>query len=176
MRQISRGSRSWLALSVLVLMLLSWTHSIAALETVHTEHYDSDPEVEPVDFLMLAVTDDYGAAYTMALEVATRLDLRLDLRELIYDVTHGLTWSPEQCDEETWEYPCYIARGRFDDGVYVSVEPADVYDYGMSGQYVVIAASGDQHEEGFRTALNHAQRLYPEATVHTVPVFMGCVH
>ena len=46
------------------------------------------------------------------------------------------------CEENGWDYPCYVARGRYDDGAYLSVEPSAAYDGLKAGYFVVIAASG----------------------------------
>ena len=32
----------------------------------------------------------------------------------------GLSFSSKQCEENGWDYPCYISRGRYDDGEFVT--------------------------------------------------------
>lgn len=135
---------------------------------------DSSVERETVEkpFLVLVTTPRYEDALALARRASARLKLPLDLRELS-PVEHGLTWSRRECDDNGWDYPCYVARGRYDDGAYVSIEHGSWFSGGAVDEYVVIAASG---EEGVRATLATARQHFPRTFVHEWTVYLGCMH
>jgi hypothetical protein len=73
-------------------------------------------------------------------------------------------------------HPCYWPRGRFDDGVYVSIEYSTGYKGFKDGLYIVILANGGAEDDNVKAALRHARNIYPDAHVKTTPVYLGCVH
>jgi hypothetical protein len=79
------------------------------------------------DFVIVTSTPDYRAAVRAARDAARQLDVRLDLRKLSPHAKGGLTFPRTDCEESAFEYPCYVARGRDDDGAYVSVEYSTAY-------------------------------------------------
>ena len=130
-----------------------------------------------VGFVIAKSTKSYEEASDFAKLAASRLALRLDLRGLMFDPKHGLTWPKEECDKDPlYPYPCYIARGRFDPGVYVSVEESDAYQGFEPGYFVVIAASGSPGSEELTSALETVRRAHPDAYLKVAPVYHGCMH
>ena len=107
---------------------------------------------------------------------ANQLAIRLDLRDLSPDGTTGLTFSQDACTNEFGEFPCYVARGRWDDGVYVSVEHSSSYVGFEEGMYMVVLASGAPRDRVIGAALRRAKGQYPVAVVKTAPVYLGCIH
>jgi hypothetical protein len=135
-----------------------------------------DPELVPKSFVILKATRSYGEARALAAEAASSLAIRMDLRQLTPDGTLGLTFPEDACESEFGEFPCYVPRGRWDDGVYISVEHSSSYHGLDEGLYLVVLASGAPHDRAVRAALRRAKPAYPDAHIRTVPVFIGCIH
>jgi hypothetical protein len=135
-----------------------------------------DPDVVPKAFVILKATPSYDDARAAAAAAAETLAIRMDLRGLIPDGTIGLTLPEADCADEFGEFPCYVPRGRWDDGVYLSVEHSSSFAGFDENQYLVVLASGAPHDHGVRAALRRAKSAYPTAYVKTVPVYLGCLH
>jgi hypothetical protein len=123
--------------------------------------------------LVLLSTKNYAAAKKTALQAAQKLSYKLDLRGLVPNKITGLSYSEKECENEGG-YPCYIARGRYDDGAFISIEYSDAIDGFTKGYYVVIAAAGS--EDITRPALIKARKIYKDAYVKTSNVYVGCMH
>jgi hypothetical protein len=139
---------------------------------------NDEPESDawiPVGFLIIRSTSDYVEAQSIADQASKNLGLRLDLRGLVYDSQYGLTLPREDCEPE-YSFPCYFARGRFDAGVYLSVERSDAYASFRPGLFIVIAASGEPASKEFTSSLTSVRGEYPDAYVKEVKVYHGCVH
>jgi hypothetical protein len=149
--------------------------ALASLIAV-TSPADRDPDVVRKSFVILKATPSYAEARTVAASAAERLAIKLDLRELLPDREVGLTFSEEACRNEFGEFPCYVPRGRWDDGVYISVEHSSSYQGLEEGQYIVVLASGAPRDRSIGAALRRARGLYPDVTVKTAPVYLGCIH
>ena len=135
-----------------------------------------DPWV-PVGFLIIRSTSDYTEARRIAERAATEIGIPLDLRGLVHDAAHGLTWPREECEKEPlFPFPCYLARGRFDPGVYLSVERSDAYTSFQPGFFIVIAASGEPGAPELTSSLAKAKTVYPDAYVKQEKVYHGCMH
>ncbi len=135
-----------------------------------------DPWV-PVDFVILRSTADYSEARRVAAESAIQLRIPLDLRGLVHDEEHGLTWSKEVCAKDPlYPYPCYVARGRFDDGVYLSIERSDAYSDFAPGFFIVIAASGAPGSPELMKTVVAARSFYADAYTKQASVYVGCMH
>ncbi len=135
-----------------------------------------DPWVEK-GFVIIRSTTDYDEAVRIA-EIGSRaLEVPVDLRDLIHDPEHGLTWPREQCAKDPlYPYPCYVARGRFDSGVYLSVERSDAYETFRPGYFVVIPATGDPGSPELAEALKLARSSFHDAYLKTERVYHGCMH
>jgi hypothetical protein len=149
--------------------------ALAALIAV-TSTADRDPDTVRKSFVILKATPSYAEARAVAASAAERLAIRLDLRELVPDREVGLTFSEEACKNEFGEFPCYVPRGRWDDGVYISVEHSSSYEGLEEGRYIVVLASGAPRDRSIGAALRRARELYPDVTVKTAPVYLGCIH
>ncbi len=160
---------AWLAVALVVSLVVSAPRALA-----------DDPEFDPwvpVGFLIIRSTPDYAEARQIAERAARDLDIRLDLRGLIHDPAHGLTWPPEECAKDPlYPFPCYVARGRFDPGVYLSVESSDAYRSFKPGFFVVVAASGEPGSSELNASLADVKPLYPDAYVKQDEVYHGCMH
>jgi hypothetical protein len=150
--------------------------AIAALVALTSSAPDRDPDVVRKSFVILKATPTYAEARAVAAAAAERLAIRLDLRDLIPDSTVGLTFSQDACNNEFGEFPCYVPRGRWDDGVYLSVEHSSSYEGFEEGLYIVVLASGSPRDRAIGAAVRRAKGQYPDVLVKTAPVYLGCIH
>jgi hypothetical protein len=104
------------------------------------------------------------------------LGLKLDLRRARSDGHGGLTFSPADCKANDWGHPCYVARGRDDDGAYVSIDDARRFFEGEEQGYLVILGSGPKNDPSTRALEEKARTLFPSAEVRTDDVWQGCIH
>lgn len=156
-------------LTLLVSLLISVQPTPAATETPTPE---PDPYVEKA-FLLVAATPDWDIARSTASQAAQGLALEIKVEvEPLPD--GGLTFTKETCESSEFEYPCYVPRGRFDDGEYVSVEYSTQYKGFTPGLYIVVIASGEM--EKVQQQLAAAKEMYPDAYIKKAPVYMGCLH
>ena len=150
--------------------------AFAAFVAVTASAPDRDPDVVRKSFVIIKATPSYAEARAAAVAAAERLAIRLDLRELVPDVSMGLTFSQDACASEFGEFPCYVPRGRWDDGVYLSVEHSSAYEGFEEGLYVVVLASGSPRDRTIGAAVRRAKGQYPDVSVKTAPVYLGCIH
>jgi hypothetical protein len=150
--------------------------ALVALVAVTSSASERDPDVVRKSFVILKSTPSYADARAVAAAAAERLAIRLDLRDLEPNADAGLTFSKESCDNEFGEYPCYVPRGRFDDGVYISIEHSSSYEGFEEGLYVVMLASGSPRNRTIDAAVRRAKSQFPDVFVKTAPVYLGCVH
>jgi hypothetical protein len=129
-----------------------------------------------VEFVIVKSTPSYAEAHRTALDASKRLGLKLDLRDLSPTENGGLSFPKASCEADGWTSPCYVARGRHDAGVYVSVEYSNAYSDFKPGLYLVIVASGRRGEPPTRKALERARSVYPDAYAKIAGVYMGCMH
>ncbi len=124
-------------------------------------------------FVIVQSTTDYATAKATAVYAAKEMGFRLDLRGLEPNKQSGLTFSEGDCENEGG-YPCYIARGRYDNGYYVSIGWSDAYEGFAKGYYVVIVASGDK--KSTKNAIIKAKKIYGTAYRRVADVYVGCMH
>ena len=129
-----------------------------------------------VEFVIVKSTPSYAEAHRTALDASRRLGLKLDLRDLSPSENGGLSFPKASCEADGWTAPCYVARGRYDAGVYVSIEYSNAYSEFKPGLYLVIVASGRRGEAPTRKALEKAKSVYPDAYAKVAGVYMGCMH
>jgi hypothetical protein len=127
------------------------------------------------DFVIVKSTSKYEEARKTASEAARRLQVPLNLRGLS-PYSHGLTFSKKDCEESAFDYPCYVARGRGDDGFYVSIEYSSVYEGFKPGLYVVIVASDAKGGLVSKQAARSAKKVFSDAYIRKTGVYMGCMH
>jgi hypothetical protein len=128
------------------------------------------------DFLILISTKSYPVALAKAKQVAASEKISLKLRGLSANKESGLSYSKKECEKEDLDYPSYYARGRWDDGVYVSIEYSDAYSEFAKGYYIVIAASGAREEDEIKAAYRKIKQMYKDAYFKSSKVYMGCMH
>lgn len=128
-------------------------------------------------FVVVRSTPDYVEALRVARSASTQLGLGLDLRGLVYEPDQGLTLPEEECEKDSLApYPCYVARGRYDAGVYLSVERTDAYESFRPGFFVVVAASGQPGSNELASTLEAVHSSYPDAYLKVAKVYHGCMH
>jgi hypothetical protein len=128
------------------------------------------------DFLILMSTKSYAAALAKAKQVSASQRIPLQLRGLSANKISGLSYSKQECDKEELDYPSYYARGRWDDGLYVSIEYSDAYTEFVKGYYIVVAASGSKEENEIKSAYNKIKQANKDAYFKSSKVYMGCMH
>jgi hypothetical protein len=127
-------------------------------------------------FVIVQSTTKYPEALKTAKAAAQQLKLKLDLRGLKPHKETGLTWSSKTCNTDWFGYPCYVARGRYDDGAYVSIEYSSAYSGFKEGYYIVIVAGGDAGNSLVKSSLTKAQKIYRDAYAKLSRVYVGCMH
>lgn len=127
------------------------------------------------EFLIAGSLTDYASALQQAKKVASGTGMKLDLRGLRPVPKVGLSFHDTVCANEWGEAPCYVARGRYDNGAYISIEYSDAYDGFRPGYYIVVAHSG---EAGTTPAavLSKVRRIVPSAYIKRSKVYMCCMH
>lgn len=124
-------------------------------------------------FVIIKSTKNYTEAKTIAEKAAKLLKLTVNYRELKSNKKSGLTFSDSVCENEGG-YPCYIARGRYDDGNYTSIEWSNAYEKFSKGFYIVIVYGGNKSEAIIE--LKKAKKIFPGAYSKQANVYVGCMH
>lgn len=154
----------------------SFLFSIALINSTYCQNADDSEMYVKKDFLIIASTKNYNVALATAKKVSADQDIQLDLRGLSENKQTGLTLSKEDCENEGWEYPAYVARGRWDDGIYISIEYSDAFIGFRQGYYVVIAASGNRNENNYKNIFRKIKQSYKTAYSKSSKVSIGCMH
>ncbi|MDH5632143.1 MAG: hypothetical protein OEZ10_04030 [Gammaproteobacteria bacterium] len=127
--------------------------------------------------VILQSTKNYNEALRTAKLASKTLKLKLDLRGLDHNDATGLTFSKEVCDGEGgFGYPCYIARGRYDDGDYVSIEHSSAYSEFSNGFFIVVASSHPKGSNEVTSVLELTRKHFKDSYAKTSMVYMGCMH
>lgn len=152
------------------------------LSVAFAEPTTADVVPEPyttVSFVIAASEPSYAQAVMKAATLAEKSGLIYSSNGLNFDPKHkndngGLTYSKQSCDDNGWDYPCYVSRGRWDDGVYITVEYSSAIQGFTPGLYVVIAASGSK--ENIAPTLQTVKQSIPDAYMKTSSVYVGCMN
>jgi hypothetical protein len=128
------------------------------------------------EFLIIYSGNDYASCHKKAVEASTKLKVKLNLRQLNANKAIGLSLSEMNCESEHGFFPCYVARGKNDDGAYVSIEYSDAYIDFEKGNYLVILSSYPAGHAGNRLLFERAQKIYKEAVLKSSKVYTGCIH
>ena len=134
------------------------------------------PEMVEKDFVVLPAIASYAEARRVAGVAARRLGPKVDLRRARPDGKGGLTFSRADCEANAWAHPCYVTRGRDDDGAYVSLDEARRFFEAEEEGYLVILASGPKDDPLARSVAEKARALFPLAELRTDNVWQGCIH
>lgn len=156
--------------------------SIVFSAGVSAEELDAASRIEKYsmekEFVILKSTRDYKDVLRTAETASRLLEIKLDLRGLTENKESGLTLDKKICEEEgdgsSW--PCYYARGRYDDGTYLSIEYSSAFQGFRKGYYIVVAASYPKVDKEISSVLKQAKTHYPDAYSKTTKVYMGCMH
>ena len=138
-----------------------------------------DDATVPKAFVVLATADSYAHALRSARRASQELGLRIDLRGLrFHKAGNTLTFGRATCDNDAafGSYPCYLPRGRWDDGAYLSIELADHYSASARARFVIVAASGDASDPVLKAMLRKARATFPAVRLEAMPIYMGCIH
>ena len=160
----------WILFGATILIHLACLQSLRAEETEAL----ASQEVQK-SFLIVKSTPSYREALKVARSASRKLGYTLNLRSLSKGPESALTFSKEECARNNWDYPCYTPRGRYDDGIFVSIETSSpsYYPGFEPGYFIVIAAGGD---EASKSALPVVKQHYPDAYIKSTRVWMGCAH
>jgi hypothetical protein len=155
----------------ILLIMLFLSGAIFADSAIDDEAYPIPKEKK--EFLIVKATKNYKEAKKYAKNISKKLEIKLDLRGLIFHESNFLTEPKEVCEEHWGKegFPCYIARGREDD-VYVSVEHTNQYDEFSNGYYIVVVATGEKLD----TRLKKVKKVVKDAYVKRAIIYMGCLH
>lgn len=166
--------------SILLLMslLMTLTHLQATSNQTILKAVSQDKEATPwikKSFAIVSSTKDYRIAAKIAQEAHKKLKLKLQLRDLTPNSDTGLSFPKEVCKSSGgWGFPCYVARGRYDDGDYVSIEYSNAFTGFSPDYYIVIISSGPA--KYVAKIVKRAKRYYPDAYVKTTDTYLGCMH
>ena len=131
-------------------------------------------------FVIAASEKSFSQAMQKAAKLSEQTGLLLDMRGVIFDPQHtkthggGLTLPASDCEGNNWGYPCYVARGAWDSGDYISVEHTSAISGFTPGLYVVIASTGSK--EAIQPTLKKVRQFIPDAYPKTTEVYVGCMH
>jgi hypothetical protein len=126
--------------------------------------------------VILLSSRDYRQAESFARRVATRAQVKLDLRDLQPNKSIGLTFPKQHCEDGGFDYPCYIARGRYDDGEYISVEHSSAFAGFRPGYYIVVGASYENGKPEVKRSLTKFKQYASDAYAKLSKVYVGCIH
>jgi hypothetical protein len=135
-------------------------------------------------FLLIQSSSDYKSALQTAQNAAKGLNIKLDLRGLIPDKNPhiGLSLPADTCIKYSeqeggdGDSSCYMARGRWDDGVYISIEYSNAYDGFSKGYYIVIVGSSSEKDPALMATLEKVKTKYSDAYIKASKVYMCCMH
>ena len=127
-------------------------------------------------FLIISSTESLDSAYQIAKEAAKKTSIFFKDKKIITNETIGATFPADTCVANGFEFPCYVARGRYDDGTYLSIEYSDAINGFRKGLFIVVAASGNKNQSSVKSALKLVKPYYPSSYVKVSKVYMGCIH
>lgn len=133
---------------------------------------DYENPMETKSFLIIISTKNYKRALTKAQLACNDLGLHLDLNNTYRDKENGGLTSSKVCG--CGEQHGYVARGRSDDGNYISIEYSDAFEGFTPGYYIVVVSSGYREDVG--KLLPEVKEAYKDAYIKDSEVYVGCMH
>ena len=157
-------------------MLLALTLSTVLAEPISDDAMSA--QYQDVAFVIAASEKSYSQAVLKAASLSEKSGIVYNTNGVNFDPKHkddngGLTYPKHQCESNNWGYPCYVSRGRWDDGLYITVEYSSAIQGFTPGLYVVIAASGQK--DTLVPSLNTVKHFVPDAYMKTASVYIGCM-
>ena len=159
--------------------MISWTFFQAFASPTDPEPNSVIDQYEDVTFVIAASEKSYSQAALKAASLSEQSGILFKSNGINFDPTYkddngGLTYSKQECEGNGWDYPCYVSRGRWDEGNYITIEYSSAIQGFTPNLYVVIAASGDK--ETINPTLKTVQKFVPDAYLKTSSVYIGCMH
>ncbi|OQY03473.1 MAG: hypothetical protein B6I20_04970 [Bacteroidetes bacterium 4572_117] len=133
-------------------------------------------QTEKIGFLIIHASKNYELAKRVATEAHKHLGYKIDFRGLEYNKTLGLSISKKECEENGFEYPAYVQRGRGKDGNFISVEYTTNYEGFTPGLYIVVVASYSKGKNEISETLKFVKKHYETAYFKYIDVYVGCIH
>ena len=135
-------------------------------------------QYQDVTFVIAASEKTYSQAVHKAASLSEKSGILYNTNGVNFDPQHkddngGLTYPKHQCESNNWGYPCYVSRGRWDEGMYITVEYSSAIQGFTPGLYVVIAASGKK--DTLVPSFNTVKHFVPDAYMKTASVYVGCM-
>lgn len=127
-------------------------------------------------FVIIASKKNYDEAEKIAIEASSKLKTKMDLRGLSPNDKTGLTFSKVECENQWDRYPCYWARGRWDDGEYISIEYSNQYKGFQKGYYIVVFANSSKSSSWIKKSLKKVNEIYKDAYIKNTKVWLGCIN
>jgi len=155
---------TWMRLGFMI--VLAWVFAQGDIEN------DITSQSIEKDFLIVKTTTSYNEARKFVESFSQRSAISINLRALTYQDGIGLTPTKEECRQSGFSYPCYVPRGRYDDGNYLSIESSSNYAGFTKGYFIVVASTG-KVDNTFFLKIKH---LIPDAYIKKSWVYMGCIH
>lgn len=138
--------------------------------------------MEKKDFLIIHSGKDYKSALKVAQKASKSLNIKLDLRELspVSDTSIGLSFPYYTCksiyeDLTPTDTCCYIARGRADDGDYISIEYSSAYSSFARGYYIVVVSSGLKTSTSMKSLLTKVKTKFKDAYIKSSVIYVCCM-
>jgi hypothetical protein len=125
-------------------------------------------------YLIILSTKNYAEAKKIAVAASIKLKIKLDLRGLKPNSKSGLTFNPNECKENGWDFPAYTSRARSLTGEYISIEYSNALKGFEKGYFVVTTASGKLDK--VNATLAKVKKVFPTAYAKQTDVYMGCMH
>jgi hypothetical protein len=147
-----------------------------------TKAQEKNDCMEKKDFLIIHSSKDYKSALLVAQKASKSLNINLDLRELspVSDTAIGLSFPYLSCksiyeDIIPPDTNCYIARGRSDDGDYISIEYSSAYSSFARGYYIVVVSSGLKASNSMKSLLAKVKTKFKDAYIKSSWIYVCCM-
>jgi hypothetical protein len=130
-------------------------------------------QTQRVGFIVIYSTDNFEKAEKIASQASNSLNTEFD-NSNFYDEEEGLTDTIVcGCGNEHG----YIARGRYDEGDYLSIELSSwFFEKTEEDAYLVIAASYPLADKNCATKMKEIQKIFPNSYYFEKDVYIGCMH
>lgn len=140
--------------------------------TIYTISFGQYEATEQVGLIIIQTTDDYNEALKTAIKAEQSLNSEIQFKGTYFE--EGMLKNDIECG--CGEAHGYLRRGRFDHGMYISIEMAYDYTGGNEGEFHVIVGSHQMGNEELLKYLNEVKESFPKAYIHEERVYVGCMH
>jgi hypothetical protein len=128
-------------------------------------------------FLIIGSVKTVDEARLLARQAEQKTGFTFKDPGLLADSSTGATFPRSVCESDCgFEFPCYVARGRYDDGNYLSIEYSNAYEGFAKGFFIVVAASSAKDLSKDTQLMNKIRAQYPKCYVKKNRVYIGCMH